>query len=184
MADEKPLLLTLAADIDYYVHELLASERFMKRVHFADHLQGTWFQMVKEIEHFVKTGKPELIEEKPAKKFASPKRAKLRALDAPHEDHAKVKPDEHQSRFRDRTMAAGAAILLAEHGKLHGSDIERLLKEGGYRSKSKFFQNVLDSTFKRDGRFRNVGGNTWELKAPPLFANGNAEVERAEHKEA
>jgi hypothetical protein len=174
MGTEKPLLLRHAEDFEYYARQLLDADIFMKRVHFADHLQTTWFAMRQEIEHILKTGKPELVQEKPVTKRVGPqRRTKPPALNAPHEDHPK---DEPKLRFRDKTVADGAAILLAEQGKLHGREIERLLKEGGYRSKSQFFQNVLDSTFKRDGRFRNVGGNTWELKEPSLFTNGKVEV--------
>jgi hypothetical protein len=80
-----------------------------------------------------------------------------------------IERDDHRQRFSDKTMSEAAAILLAERKQLHGREIERLLKEGGYRSRSQFFQNVLEATFKRDGRFRNIGGNIWELQEPQFF---------------
>jgi hypothetical protein len=77
-------------------------------------------------------------------------------------------------------LADAAAALLATHGTLHGSKIEQLLKEGGYRSRAKFFQNVLDSAFKRDGRFRNLGGNLWQLQEP-LLSSDRTEQPGEEH---
>jgi hypothetical protein len=182
MANENSVLLKLAADMEYFARELLDAEPFMKRVHFADHLQTSWFQMKDAIELFLKTGEVELAKEKNVtKKVLTLKRIpRTPAKQQAHEDHPKIESKEHEVRFRDVTMADGAAILLAEHKQLHGKAIENLLKRGGYRSKSKFFQNVLDATFKRDGRFRNVGGNTWELKEPSLFVNGEVEVQRDE----
>ena len=124
MSEEKPFLLRLAADMEFFSRELLQSDNFMTRVHFADHLQTAWLEMQKEIEYFLKTGKAGMQSPKsgtpaPEKKIVL-KRNKPMPSETPHEDHPK---DEHQFRFRDQTMADAAAILLTENGKLHGREI-------------------------------------------------------------
>ena len=182
MSDENAVILKLATDMEYYARELLDAEPFMKKVHFADHLQTAWFQLKDEIEHFIKTGEVKLAREKNiTNERPSSKQLRIVKGDDLHESHPK--PD-LGLRFRNVTMADGAALLLAEHKQLHGKKIEELLKAGGYRSKSQFFQNVLDSTFKRDGRFRNLGRNTWELNEPSLFLNGAVEREHEGPDEA
>jgi hypothetical protein len=187
MAKKKPKLLSLAWDVDFYAHEMLDAKSFIQRVHFADHIYRAWVAMKRELEQFLKTGKPEMIEEISAESTSISRRSKgprarktdrSTQLALPH--RPENERDEHRLRFSDETMADGAAILLAEKKKLHGREIERLLKEGGYRSKSQFFQNVLEATFKRDGRFRNVGGNTWELKEPQFFGSNGKAMRAAE----
>lgn len=69
-----------------------------------------------------------------------------------------------KNRFRNLTLAQVGAMLLAEHSQLHGTQIEELAKEGGYKGGTENFQNYLPIAFKRDGRFENIGGNTWKLK--------------------
>jgi hypothetical protein len=175
MAKKKPKLLSLSWDIDFYAHEMLDANTFMQRVHFADHIYRSWVAMNGELEQFLKSGKPEMIEEVSVEgiPISRPKSIRGRKVDKTAQLALRHRPeterDEHRLRFRDKTMAEGAAILLAEKKQLHGRDIEHLLKEGGYRSRSQFFQNVLEATFKRDGRFRNIGGNIWELKEPQFF---------------
>jgi hypothetical protein len=68
--------------------------------------------------------------------------------------------------FRDLTLAQIGKLLLKERGELHGKDIERLAREGGFKHGTKKFQNYLPVAFKRDGGFVNVGGNRWKLKEP------------------
>ena len=67
-------------------------------------------------------------------------------------------------RFRKMTIAEAGKALLAEHGQLHGKELERLLKAGGYQSKAEHFQSTILVAFRRDGGFENVGSNTWRLK--------------------
>lgn len=67
-------------------------------------------------------------------------------------------------RFSGMSLAAAARVLLAEHGALHGKEIERLLKEGGYESASRKFQSTMRVAFDRDGGFENIGGNRWRLR--------------------
>lgn len=69
-----------------------------------------------------------------------------------------------KNRFRNLTLAQVGAMLLVEHGALHGTKIEELAKEGGYKGGTENFQNYLPIALKRDGRFENIGGNTWRLK--------------------
>lgn len=65
--------------------------------------------------------------------------------------------------FKDLTLARVGRILLSEHGTMHGSEIERLAKQGGFKSKADRFQSYLAVAFKRDGGFENTGGNNWIL---------------------
>src|SRR6266851_820970 len=106
----------------------------MQRVHFADHIFRAWVAMKRELEHFLKTGTPEMIEEisvdaAPVNRSKNPlarktdKRTQLALRHRPENER-----DEHRLPFSDTAMADGAAILLAEKKKLHGREIERLLK--------------------------------------------------------
>jgi hypothetical protein len=72
-------------------------------------------------------------------------------------------------RFRDSTLAEIGRVLLAEHDVLHGRDIERLAKAGGFQARTKNFQNYVPVAFKRAGGFENIGGNRWKLNpnVPP-----------------
>src|ERR1035438_619473 len=73
----------------------------------------------------------------------------------------------HQARttkFRNLTLAQIGRLLLTEHGALHGKEIERLAKTGGFQGGTKNFQNYMPVAFKRDGGFENTGGNNWRLK--------------------
>lgn len=67
--------------------------------------------------------------------------------------------------FKDMTLAEIGKALLKTHGSLHGSKIEQLAKEGGYKSENaEHFQSYLAVAFKRDGGFVNTGRNNWKLK--------------------
>jgi hypothetical protein len=169
-------LINCASEIANLAHAMLDAEHFMQRVHFADRLQSTWLQMEGLIEHFLKTGKSEAIEESSS---VPRKDASSSGIGTPAEQLLEGAAD-GSSQFRDRTLADAAAALLATHGTLHGSKIEQLLRRGGYRSRSRFFQNVLDSAFKRDGRFRNLGRNVWQLKEP-LLSSDRSEQPGEEH---
>jgi hypothetical protein len=67
-------------------------------------------------------------------------------------------------RFKKMILADIGAALIREHGPLHGKKIEELAKAGGFKGGTKNFQNYMPVAFKRDGRFINIGGNTWKLK--------------------
>jgi len=77
---------------------------------------------------------------------------------------AQVVQQARTTQFKNLTLAQIGRMLLAEHGKLHGKDIERLARAGGFKGAVKNFQNYMPVAFKRDGGFENVGGNTWKLK--------------------
>jgi hypothetical protein len=66
-------------------------------------------------------------------------------------------------RFRTLNLAAIGRILLSEHGTLHGKEIEKLAKVGGFKGGTNNFQNYMPVAFKRAGGFENVGGNRWKL---------------------
>src|ERR1035441_8096786 len=89
------------------------------------------------------------------------------ARDAPTTIITKAAQAVQQARttqFKNLTLAKIGRRLLAEHGKLHGKEIERLAKAGGFKGGKENFQNYMPVAFKRDGGFENVGGNTWRLK--------------------
>ena len=77
----------------------------------------------------------------------------------------------HTTRFRNLTLAQIGRRLLEEHGALHGKEIERLAKAGGFKGGTKNFQNYMPVAFKRDGGFENTGGNNWRLKEPAAHGN-------------
>jgi len=74
-------------------------------------------------------------------------------------------------RFRNLSLAQIGRILLSEQTQLHGKEIERLAKAGGFPrgGSGKNFQNYLPMALKRAGGVENIGGNTWKLNAevPP-----------------
>ena len=72
-----------------------------------------------------------------------------------------------EKRFRGLTLAQVGKILLSEHEKLHGREIELLAKAGGFKGAANHFQVYLPVAFKRDGGLENIGGNTWKLKEDP-----------------
>jgi hypothetical protein len=70
-----------------------------------------------------------------------------------------------EARFKNMSIAAASKLLLTEHGMLHGSEIERMLRAGGYETKARRFQNVMRIALEKDGGFVNIGGNLWKLKS-------------------
>lgn len=74
-----------------------------------------------------------------------------------------VVPQAGPKRFQNLGLTVVGQILLQECGELHGFDIERLAKEGGFTTTTKNFQSLLATSFKRAGIFKNIGGNTWRL---------------------
>lgn len=92
------------------------------------------------------------------------------------------KPSEHGSQnqfrspagkeFKDLTLAQIGKRLLEEHGTLHGSEIEKRAKAGGFKSDSEHFQSYLAVAFKRVGGFENLGKNTWKLN-PNIRPSGD-----------
>lgn len=66
-------------------------------------------------------------------------------------------------RFKNLSIAEIGKELLRDGSSMHGSRIEAIAKEGGFKSKSEHFQSYLAVAFKRAGGFENLGGNTWKL---------------------
>jgi hypothetical protein len=122
-----PKLVNYASE-ERLAREMLNAKVFTQRVHYAAQLQDTWLQMESLIEHFLKTDKSQAIETiRPARW----EEASISSIGTSPEEHLEMPPDacSCSSQFRDRTLADGAAALLATHGKLHGTRIEHLLKE-------------------------------------------------------
>jgi hypothetical protein len=71
----------------------------------------------------------------------------------------------NRTRFRDLILAEVAKILLSETptGILHGAEIERLAKAGGFTGGTQNFQNYLPVALKRAGGFENIGRNRWKI---------------------
>jgi hypothetical protein len=65
--------------------------------------------------------------------------------------------------FRDMKLSDIGSVLLRERSELHGKEIERLAKAGGFKSTGKSFQGYLAVAFRRAGGFRNIGKNRWRL---------------------
>src|ERR1700678_3327805 len=67
--------------------------------------------------------------------------------------------------FRGMDLASVARIILREHdgGPIHGKEIERLAKAGGYDKGGAHWQGYLSIALKRAGGFENLGMNRWKL---------------------
>jgi hypothetical protein len=76
---------------------------------------------------------------------------------------AQVVQQARTTQFKKITLAQIGKLLLAEHGTLHGKDIEKLARAGGFKGGAKNFQNYMPVAFKRAGGFENIGGNKWRL---------------------
>jgi len=75
----------------------------------------------------------------------------------------RVLPVVDSKRFKNLRLAEVGRILLTEHETLHGSEIEKLAKAGGFTGGTENFQNYMPVAFKRAGGFENIGRNTWRL---------------------
>ncbi len=71
--------------------------------------------------------------------------------------------NEVRTRFRNLNVSDAVRILLEEHSTLHGREIERLIKVGGYKVTGSGFQNYLPVALRRAGGFENTGRNNWRL---------------------
>ncbi len=122
-------------------HNLQGATTIRERVRIADRIFDVLADIEAQVEGFV------------VNELGQTKSAERRAQVQPSPD-----------RFRELTIAEAAKLLLKEHGQLHGKEMEKLLKAGGYQSKAEHFQSTLLVAFARDGGFENIGGNTWRLK--------------------
>jgi hypothetical protein len=188
MANEKPKLIRLAEDIELFVRSAIESDGegdFIGTVHYVDHAYMAISVLQAQLESFVRRpamqpqGTRKVVATRSAKETSLQELARRLSEPSPiQEDH---KPDHHQSRFRDLKLADVVAAILKKQTELHGKEIEKHAKEGGYQTKAKHFQTMLDGTLRNDGRFVNVGGNRWRLREPTLSMNGQAEVTDTDH---
>jgi hypothetical protein len=67
--------------------------------------------------------------------------------------------------FREMDLASVARIILQEHGggPMHGKEIEKLAKAGGYDKGGAHWQGYLAIALKRAGGIENIGMNRWRL---------------------
>jgi hypothetical protein len=150
------------------------------RVHFAEHMYSLLDTIELEIQRIVQTSPQEpnyTVTDLPSGLIRAQQNGEDRdqACDGAASSH--VEPRSRRLPFRNMTLAQAGKALLREHGQLHGKEIERRVKDGGYKTKARHFQQSLLSAFERDGGFENIGGNIWQLKAespkPSLNLNGN-----------
>jgi hypothetical protein len=175
MSNPSSPLKSLIAQLTGYTDDLLTLDFFRARVHIADHCFDVLDAIETEVQRIVKTTPSNEEIEREAAATVEIESPASEKSEPPCESTAT-----HQSKrrlpFRNMTLAEATKALLHEAGgPLHGREIERRLKEGGYRTKSHHFQAGMLSAFQRDGSIVNIGGNTWQLKIPELIfpTNGN-----------
>jgi hypothetical protein len=159
-------LKALAQKLEAFADGFMTAPYFRARVHFAEHIYDTLDEINDEVQRVLVGNKPgaEGAEVKP-----HPDR---NGLPQNHRDEAKVIGP---LRFRKKTLAEATRELLRDSGQLHGKEIEKLIKEGGYRSTAEHFQSSLAVALKRDGGFENVGENVWRVKVAPSTAQRSLE---------
>lgn len=69
--------------------------------------------------------------------------------------------------FRDMDLASVARIILKEHDgtPMHGKEIEKLAKAGGYAKGGAHWQGYLSIALKRAGGIENIGLNRWRINS-------------------
>lgn len=144
-------LKTQVAQLEALSNNLEVATSVRERVRIADRIYEALAEIEQRVEMFV-------VKEI-GQSANSVEVLKLKAVTASPDG-----PNETTNRFKHMTIADGGKILLKEHGVLHGKEIEKHLKAGGYRSHSHKFQNTMVVAFRRDGGFENIGGNRWKLK--------------------
>jgi hypothetical protein len=93
-------------------------------------------------------------------------------------EHSKYH-DPGPKQFKGMKLAEIGRILLKERGELHGKQIERLAKAGGFKSSGKSFQGYLAVAFRREGGFENLGKNRWHLNSAIKAEREYSEPSRA-----
>jgi hypothetical protein len=82
-------------------------------------------------------------------------------IDADKQNAAVTDPN----RFAAMALADIGRELLSDGRTMHGLEIERIAKTGGFKSDAVHFQSYLSVAFKRRGGFENVGKNNWRLNS-------------------
>ena len=144
-------LKTLVVKLEALSANLEIASSIRERVRIADRIYDALNEIEQQVERFV-------VQEI-GQSFSSVETFKGKAVKSTN-----GVTQENSGRFEQLSIAEGAKILLREHGVLHGKDIERLLKSGGYTSNSKKFQTTMVVALMRDGGFVNIGKNRWKLK--------------------
>ena len=148
------------------VEEFVDTPHFRGRIHMAEHIFDTMDDIYKAVQdsfaHPIEEESPTTLHERQTDLEVKSSQEEAGA-------HAATKAfriggSSKLMRFRKMTMAEGAEVLLTDQPQLHGSQIEKMLKDGGYRSYSENFQSALTVALKRAGKFENIGGNMWRLK--------------------
>jgi hypothetical protein len=184
-ATPKSILPGFIARLAEHAENLAKTEDFRLRVHYADDIFSLLDTIECEVERVILAGPPQhnysVTEITVDGLGAGTVSASLNLCPAPAGpttgEPPEAQPQRHRDLkprrlpFRSLTLAQAAKVVLREHGQLHGKEIERRLREGGYKTKARYFQAGMLGAFERDGGFINIGGNTWKLK--PEAANGN-----------
>lgn len=189
MDSPKSLLKPFIEQLSQYADELEHSDVFRMRIHFEEHMYGLLDTIEKEVQRVVLATPQEdyrvsefvvgtSLSFDPSTSAPTAEAAgqscESGELGVPHVPKPRRLP------FCNMTSAQAAKVLLIEHGQLHGKEIERRVKEGGYKTKARHFQQSLLSAFQRDGGFENIGGNVWKLKnatADPSLNGSQAKPE-------
>jgi hypothetical protein len=143
-------LKTVVAKLEALSNNLEVAQSVRERVRIADRI----YEALNEIEQRVETFVVKEIGQSNGSLNA------LRATVVPSSGDS----TDAKGRFSEMSIAGAAKILLKEHGVLHGKEIEKLLRSGGYESNSKKFQTTMVVALSRDGGFVNIGKNRWKLK--------------------
>jgi hypothetical protein len=143
--------------LDALASNLTKATSIRDKVKLADRIFGTLSECESLVERFITT---ELA-------GTNGNRSRTQAKSVPQQGSHNADACIQTKRFRKMTLGQIGRMLLKERGVLHGKEIERLAKEGGYKSKGKHFQSSLATAFKREGNFENMGRNRWKLKEAP-----------------
>ncbi len=163
-------LKTLVERLEALSNNLQVAQTVRERVRIADRIYEALNEIEQRVETFV------------IKEIGQPTNAaetlKSKAVKLSGDDKT-----EKKDRFKRLTIAEAGKVLLKERGVLHGKEIENLLIEGGYKSKSEKFQNTMVVAFRRDGGFENIGGNRWKLRELQSLVSQRFPREAREGKE-
>ncbi len=193
--DEKATanLLSLTECVEHFTRAFVNADTFREQIHLAAHILDHLHMIETEVESAIK-GQPRPaieVEKSPQRSFPefegdSPCQERAQSPsgeNGPKQNGHEKHPDGHSPTFRNLTLVQAGEILLTEHPVLHGKELERLMKERGYRSKAEHFQKMLQATFTRDGRFENTGLNHWRLKQVVSNGqNGDGSVKAGEER--
>jgi hypothetical protein len=198
-ANKSPLK-NLALRLLKHIDEIESAEDFRMKIHFTEHAYSIVDRLEEELQRAVvqtpvkdysfsalspimldfPTPTAAAYEEQAGSVDDAPSIEKETASACPTDARREPRPRPQRLPFKNLTLSQAVKALLQVHKRLHGKEIETLVKEGGYRTKARHFQQNLISASERDGGFINVGGNTWELKPEIVHLNGSQPEARQE----